>query len=438
MNQKTFVGGVHPADSKHDSDTKPIEACPLPEQLIIPLSQHIGAPAEALVKAGDLVFKGQTIAKASAFVSVPIHASTSGQVIAVEPRLHPCGKMLPAIVIEADGEDHWDPSLEGIDPAQWTGDELRQRISDAGIVGMGGATFPTHVKLSPPEDKLIDTLMINGVECEPYLTADHRLMLEQSDKIMDGIDILRRVLGVKHTIVGIESNKPDAIACMAKAGANHGIQVQALEVKYPQGAEKQLIDALLGREVPSAGLPMDIGVVVQNVATAAAVSDAIRLGRPLVERVVTISGPAVAEAKNLRVRIGTPLSFLVQQCGGNKYEVSKIIMGGPMMGQSQLSLDAPAVRGTSGLLLFGEKDLAKIEAGPCIRCGRCVGACPLHLLPATIASYATLGMFDEAEAHSALDCMECGCCTYICPATRPLVQTLRHAKGGILAKRRRS
>ena len=438
MKQKTFFGGVHPADCKHYSAAKAIEVCPLPEQLIIPLSQHIGAAAQEIVSVGDQVFKGQTIAKATAFVSVPIHASTSGLVVAIEPRPHSSGKFLPAIVIEADGEDRWDPSLEGLDVALWNSDELRQRIQDAGIVGMGGATFPTHVKLSPPDDKPIDTLIINGVECESYLTADHRMMVEHSEKIIDGIDILRRVLGVKRAIIGIESNKPDAIDCMTKAAAAHDIVVQALEVKYPQGAEKQLIDAVLKREVPSGGLPMDIGVVVQNVSTVAAVSDAIRLGRPLVERAITISGPAVVDARNLLVRIGTPMQFLVEQCGGTQYKLDKIIMGGPMMGQSQLSLAAPAIRGTSGILLFGHQDLPHIELTTCIRCGRCVTACPLHLLPATIASYAILGMFDEAEKYFAHDCMECGCCTFQCPANRPLVQNLRYAKAGILAKQRRS
>lgn len=438
MNKKTFFGGVHPADCKHSSAAKPIEVCPIPDQLIIPLSQHIGAAAQEIVGVGDQVLKGQTIAKAAAFVSVPIHASTSGKVIAIEPRPHSSGKLLPAIVIEADGEDRWNPSLEGLDISNWKSDELRQRIQDAGIVGLGGATFPTHVKLSPPDDKPIDTLVINGVECESYLTADHRMMLEHSEKIIDGINILRRILGVKRAIVGIENNKPDAIACMTKAAESHDIGVQTLAVKYPQGAEKQLIDAVLKREVPSGGLPMDIGVVVQNVSTVAAVSDAIRHGRPLVERVVTISGPAIVESKNMLVRIGTPMQFLVDQCGGIQCELDKIVMGGPMMGQSQLSLAAPAIRGTSGILLFGHHDLPHIAVSTCIRCGRCVNACPLHLLPATIASFAILGRFDDAEDYCAHDCMECGCCTFQCPANRPLVQNIRYAKAGILAKQRRS
>ncbi len=302
---------------------------------------------------------------------------------------------------------------------------------------MGGATFPTHVKLSPPEEKTIDTLILNGVECEPFLTADHRLMLEESERIIDGINILRKVLGIDQAIIGIEVNKPDAIEKLTSDCAAYNIQVQPLKVRYPQGAEKQLINACTGRQVPSGGLPMDCGVVVQNVGTAAAISDAVRLGRPLVERIATITGPGIVEPKNLRITIGTPLQYLVDQCGGLNGEPAKIIMGGPMMGQTQLSLDIPAIRGTSGVLVFREEDLPKKPAGPCIRCGRCIGVCPIHLQPTTIAAYARLEMIDAAENYNALDCIECGCCTYICPATLPLVQSIRHAKGGIMAKRRK-
>ncbi len=436
MDLKTFKGGLHPPDGKEYSATKAIEICPLPDELVIPLAQHIGAPAEACVAVGDLVKKGTRIATAKGFVSVPIHASTSGEVVAIEPRLHPMGKALPAIVIKADGTDTWDESLSGTDPDSLSADELKSRIQAAGIVGLGGATFPTHVKLSPPPEKQIDTLILNGVECEPFLTADHRLMLEESTRILDGIEILRKVLGIERAIIGIEANKPDAIEKLRIEAAPRKIEVQALEVKYPQGAEKQLIDALTGRQVPSGTLPMEVGVVVQNVGTAAAISDAIRRGRPLVERVVTVTGPGIRAPKNLRVRIGTPLQFLVDHCGGLNGEPAKIIMGGPMMGQTQLSLEPPVIRGTSGLLIFREQDLPRLEAGPCIRCGRCIGVCPIHLQPTTIAAYARLDLFDEAAAYHALDCIECGCCTYICPATLPLVQSIRYAKAAIMAKKR--
>ncbi len=437
MKLKTFPGGLHPPDNKQWSEHKPIELCPLPEQLVVPLSQHIGAPAEACVQKGDLVKKGQLIGQAKGFVSVPVHAPTSGEVLAVEPRPHPSGKALPAVVIAPDGQDQWVDGLEPGDPEALSADELREKIRAAGIVGMGGATFPAHVKLSPPEGKKIDTLILNGVECEPYLTADHRLMLEHSEQVLAGVEILRKVLGVQKAYIGIEANKPDAIDLLSQACAGRGIEVVALEVKYPQGAEKQLILAITGREVPSGGLPMDVGVVVHNVGTAAAVAEAVLHGRPLVERICTVSGPAVAEAKNLRIRIGTPLSHLVEACGGLKGEVAKIIMGGPMMGMTQLTLEVPATRGTSGLLLFGPGDVPLRPEGPCIRCGRCVSACPARILPTTIAAYARLDFIAEAEEYGAMDCIECGCCTYACPAALPLVQAIRYAKAAILAKRRK-
>lgn len=438
MELRTFAGGLHPPDSKQYSAHKAIENCPLPEELIIPAAQHIGAPAEICVAVGDQVKKGTVIANPKGFVSVPVHASTSGEVIAVEPRLHPSGRLLPAVVIKADGKDEWDESLSGSDPDQLDADSLKKMLCAAGIVGLGGATFPTHVKLSPPADKPIDTLILNGVECEPFLTADHRLMLEESERIIDGIKILLKILGISKAVIGIEANKPDAIAKLTQDCAPHGIEVQALEVKYPQGAEKQLIDAITGRQVPSGGLPMDCGVVVQNVGTAAAISDAIRLGHPLVERIATVTGPGIKEPKNLKIAIGTPLTHLVEYCGGLNGEPGKIIMGGPMMGQTQLSLEAPAIRGTSGLLIFGKEQISTKPAGPCLRCGRCITVCPIHLQPTTIATYARLELVDEAENYNALDCIECGCCTYICPASLPLVQSIRHIKGGIMAKRRKS
>ncbi|MBE0501977.1 MAG: electron transport complex subunit RsxC [Desulfuromonadales bacterium] len=432
---KTFPGGLHPPDSKQATAGKPIELSPLPVELILPLSQHIGAPAEACVEVGEFVLKGQMIGRAKGFVSVPIHASTSGEVIAVEPRIHPSGRLLPSIVIKPDGEESW-CELFPADPEKLTAAELIERILQAGIVGMGGATFPTHVKLSPPDDKPIDTLILNGVECEPFLTADHRLMLEAPKQILAGINILRKILQVEKTWIGIEANKPDAIALLQELCAGTGIEVVPLAVKYPQGAEKQLILALTGREVPSGSLPMEVGVVVQNVATAAAIATAVIEGKPLVDRVGTISGPLIKKPKNLRFHCGTPLQHLVDLCGGIEHPPAKILAGGPMMGQTQLTLEAPATRGTSGLLLFAKEDLPLRPQTPCIRCGRCVQVCPAGLLPTTIAAYVRLDLIEAAEQTSAMDCIECGCCSYSCPAAIPLVQSLRQAKGMILEKRR--
>jgi len=405
--------------------------------LVIPLSQHIGAPAELCVAVGDLVKKGQMLGQAKGFVSVPVHASTSGEIVAIEPRLHPSGRLLPSVVIKPDGDDVWLENLPAADPHALSAEQIKDRLRDAGIVGLGGATFPAHVKLSPPEEKPIDCLIINGVECEPYLTADHRLMLEDPEKVLQGVDILRQVLHVNHVYIGIEANKPDAIQLMTEKCAGTDVQVVPLEVKYPQGAEKQLILAITGREVPSGCLPMEVGVVVQNVGTAAAVADAIVNGYPLIERICTVTGSGVSEPKNLRIRIGTPLQHLVDYCGGLSGDPAKLIMGGPMMGMTQLSLEVPATRGTSGLLIFRDGDIDLHEEGPCIRCARCVRACPANLLPTTIAAYSRLDMFEEAEQHHAMDCIECGCCSYSCPSLIPLVQTLRHAKGAILEKRRK-
>jgi electron transport complex protein RnfC len=434
--RKSFPGGVHPPDQKLTAHL-PVEVCPLPAQFVVPLAQHIGAPAVPCVAAGQWVGKGEVIGQAKGFVSAPVHAPTSGEVVTVEPRPHQQGRALPAVVIRPDGEDVWVDALPLKDPAELAPSEIIERIRAAGVVGMGGATFPTHVKLTPPDDKPISTLLVNGVECEPYLTSDHRIMLEESERMLTGIAIVRRVLGVARVAIGVEANKPDAIALLTERCAGLDIEVVPLAVKYPQGSEKQLIHALTGRQVPSGGLPMDVGVVVQNVATLAAVADAVIEGRPLIERVCTVTGPAVVNPKNLRIRIGMPLQHLVEVCGGLREPPAKIIMGGPMMGQAQLSLEVPATKGSSGLLLLRSADVSLAPEGPCIRCARCVQACPIRLLPTSIAACGRFDRFADAEGLRAMDCIECGSCSYICPASLPLVQSIRHAKATILAQRRR-
>lgn len=436
MKLRTFKGGIHPPDNKHWTSHKAIEDCPLPDELVVPLSQHIGAPSVACVEVGQHVAKGQEIGSAKGFVSVPVHASTSGEVVAIENRPHPFGTPLPAVVIKPDGEDSWSSNLQFTDPGSLTSDELIEKVRQAGVVGMGGAAFPAHVKMSPPPEKPIHTLLFNGVECEPYLTSDHRMMLEESERVLQGVALLQYVYGAERVVIGIEANKPDAIALLKEQCADAPVEILPLQVKYPQGAEKQLIVAATGREVPSGGLPMDVGVAVHNVSTAAAVTDAVMLGRPLIERVCTVTGPAIKDPKNLRIRIGMPLSHLVEVCGGLVEDPGKIILGGPMMGFTQVGFDVPVIRGSSGLLLLRKEDIANSPEGPCIRCARCVQACPMNLMPTTIAAYARRDLVEETEEYCAMDCIECGSCSYVCPASIPLVQLIRHGKAAVLAKKR--
>lgn len=399
-----------------------------------------------------MVKKGQKIGEAKGFVSVPVHASISGKVTAVANFPHPAGKSLPAIQIESDGLDEWSESVrENLNYKNLSPEEIKSMIQNAGIVGMGGAAFPTHVKLSPPANKKISTLIINGAECEPYLTADHRLMLEEPEKVLEGATIVARALSIRDVYIGIEDNKPDAIKIMADAAKNPpnpplpkggeggiSIKVVSLSVMYPQGGEKQLINAVTGKEVPSGGLPMDVGVVVQNVATVAAIYDAVRFGRPLIERIVTVTGAGVKEPGNFRVRIGTSSLKLIEAAGGLRGEIGKVVSGGPMMGMTQYTLDVPVIKGMSGLLFFPQSEVKSYTPEACVRCGRCVAVCPMGLLPNMLGIYAELDRFEDAEKIGLMDCMECGSCAYVCPSKRPLVHLIKYAKADVMAKRKKA
>jgi electron transport complex protein RnfC len=435
-NHIKFKGGVHPDDGKLLSCAAAIIDAPLLASYTIPIQQHIGAPAKLLVDKGDTVKKGQLLAEPGGFVSAALHAPTSGAVKAITECMMPNGSTAPAIELESDGED----TAEFMPPiADWEAadaETLRKRIADAGIVGMGGAAFPTHVKLSPPPAKPIDTVILNGVECEPCLTADHRLMLENPEKILQGALMVRRAVGANRVVVGIERNKPDAIVQMQDRARKLNVEVVDLRVRYPQGAEKQLIYAVTGRRVPTGGLPMDVGCVVQNVGTCLAVAEAMLEGKPLFERVTTITGTPVASPGNWRFRIGTPLHEALKLAGGVVADPAKIISGGPMMGLSIYSLDVPILKSSSGILLLAPDEVAQYTSEPCINCGACVDACPMNLRPGPLSVYIENERFDLAETWRAQDCIECGCCAYACPSNRPLVQHLRRAKGEIMAKRR--
>lgn len=427
---KSFLGGIHPKDSKKYTADKSIEVPPLPDKVIIPMSQHIGAPCSPVVKVGDMVKKGQVIGKSDAFMHSPIHASISGKVTEISEMPHVSKGKCLSVVIKNDYLDEW---AEGItikrDWDKLDVEEIKNIIKEAGIVGLGGATFPTHVKLSPSKDKKIDVFILNAAECEPYLTADYRMMLEYTERIVTGVKIVMKVLGVSKGFIGIEDNKPDAIKVMKEAFKDTSVQVVDLPTKYPQGAEKMLIRVLTGREVPSGGLPMDVGAVVQNVGTTVAICDAVVYGIPLIERVTTISGDAISEPKNLLLRIGTSFKDVIYYCNGFSKTLEKIIMGGPMMGIAQFSLEVPVIKGVSGILALSSEAVNSGEESPCIRCGRCVKACPMGLIPSMLSILGERHKFKEAkEEYNLLNCIECGSCAYTCPAKRNIVQYVKYLK----------
>lgn len=429
MRLKTFPGGSHPPDQKHFSSSEPITELPLAEKVVIHLSQHIGAPSTPLVKVGDEVKKGDLIAGAAGFVSLNQHASISGKISKIGKFLHPTGIMSEAIEITSDGKNEAIQLTDDEDYLTFDPVILRERIAKAGICGMGGAGFPTHVKLSPPKEKPIDTVILNGVECEPYLTSDHRLMLEKGEEIIAGLKVIMRTVGASKGIVGIEENKPDAIDVMQKhCTKEKDLSVIAFRLQYPQGAEKQLIYAATRRKVPAGGLPMEVGVVVQNVGTAYAIYEAVRYQKPLIDRVISVTGSMVKSPKNLRAPIGTSFADLVDFCDGLKGELGKAISGGPMMGFAMPSLEASMGKGSSGLVLLSPQEAHSIEEHTCIRCARCVDACPMNLMPLGIVNAVKYDDAKMAIRAGLGDCIKCGSCAFVCPAHIRLVQWIDTGK----------
>lgn len=433
---KTFpVGGVHPPENKLTANC-PLQYLPLPQSVVIPVSQHIGAPANIVVNKGDSVKTGQVIAESKGFVSAFIHSSVSGKVNKIDTVIDSTGYRQTAVFIDAEG-DEWvdtiDRSDEIVVDIKLSSEEIIKRCLQSGIVGMGGATFPSHVKLSVPTGKKCDVLIINGVECEPYLTSDHRLMLEKGEEVLIGTTILMKALNVSKAMIGIENNKKDAVEHLTKLATGFkGITVHPLKVKYPQGAEKQLIKALTNREVPSGRLPLEVNAVVHNVGTAFAVYEAVQKNKPLFERVVTITGKSLTKPGNYVVRTGTPVSKLIEAAGGVPEDTGKIVSGGPMMGKALANADVPVVKGTSGIILFPKSESERPVSKPCIRCAKCVSACALNLEPYLLMTLSEKGMFEKAEKERITDCMECGSCSYTCPAGRPLLDYIRLGKATVI------
>jgi len=440
---KSFkIGGVHPAENKL-STHKAIEVLALPKSVFIPLGQHIGAPAEPVVQKGDQVKVGQLIGKSSGFVSANIHSSVSGIVKKIESGPDTSGYPKSGIYIDVDS-DIWD---EKIDRSQNLKTEISldsatilNKIQDAGIVGLGGATFPTHVKLIPPKGMNVEVLLINGVECEPYLTSDHRMMLEHGEELVVGVQLLMKALNVTRAAIGVENNKPDAIAQMTSLVSKHNnISVIPLKVKYPQGGEKQLIKAVTGREIASGALPVSVGAVVVNIATTFAIYEAVQKNKPLFERIVTVTGKSLNNPSNFKVRIGTPVNELIEAAGGLPSNCSKIINGGPMMGKAIANTEIPVTKGTSGILMMPAEEAIRKETMPCIRCSRCVSVCPMGLEPFLLMTVSEKKIWETAEKERIFDCIECGSCSYTCPANRPLLDYIRLGKnkvGAIIRNRK--
>lgn len=432
---KTFnLGGIHPPENKRSANQQ-IEALPLPKEVAIPLGQHIGAPAKAIVKRGDTVVAGQLIAEAAGFISANIHSSVSGTVKKLDNVIDGSGFKRAAIIITVDG-DQWDENIDRstdlVKECTLSAKEIVDKVKASGIVGLGGATFPANVKLMPPPGKTAEVLLINAVECEPYLTADHQLMLEKGEEIMVGISIVMKALDVKKSIIGIENNKPDAIALMQKLSTSYtGIEVCPLKVQYPQGGEKQLIQAAMGREVPSGTLPIEVGAVVQNVGTIFAIYEAIQKSKPLFERVVTITGKALDKPSNFLIRVGTPVSQAIDAAGGVPEDTGKIIGGGPMMGKAMSTTEIPVVKGSSGILLMKKEESQRGTMKDCIRCSKCISACPMGLEPYLLMLTAQKSLHERSEDARIMDCIECGSCVYTCPANRPLLDYIRLEKGKV-------
>lgn len=432
---KTFrIGGIHPAENKLSAGSD-IQELPIPDKISIPLSQHIGAPASAVVAKGDSVKVGQLIGKSSGFVSANIHSSVSGTVVKIDDVLDSSGFKKQAVIIKVDG-DQWmddiDRSPDFVNTISLSKEEIIERIKDCGIVGLGGATFPSHVKLMVPKGKICDVLIINAVECEPYLTADDRIMLEKGDECLVGVSILMKALDVSRAIIGIENNKPLAIANMTKLASSYpGIEICPLKTQYPQGGEKQLIAATIKREIPSGALPIEVGAVVQNIGTAFAVYEAVQKNKPLIDRIVTLTGKPLSETSNWKFRIGTPISFLIDHAGGMPDNVSKIIGGGPMMGKALTSIDIPMTKGSSGVLLMSDEESKRESMKNCIRCAQCVSVCPMGLEPQLLMMLSLKQDFERLEKEIVMDCIECGSCSYTCPATRPLLDYIRFGKANV-------
>lgn len=428
-----FRHGVHPPEEKGLTSGLPIRRMPYPDELVLPLRQHAGKPARACVKPGDRVERGDPVGLADGYVSVPVHASAAGTVTAVDWWPHPDGSMVQAVRIKVDAH-----AMQMARPRlvpEWQGlthEQVVKAVQDAGVVGLGGAAFPTHVKLAPPKEYVVHTLIINGAECEPYLTSDHRTMVEYPERVHFGIRVMLHSLGLGKCVIGVERNKPDAIAALERTKpADLDITILPLTVKYPQGAEKMLIQAVTGVEVPSGKLPVSVGVIVQNVGSVSAIAEVFETGLPLIERIVTVSGHGLNTPRNLIVPVGTKLRDLIAHCGGLTDDAAEVILGGPMMGQSVANLDAPVLKGTTGVVVLRRDEVRATEMYPCIHCGRCLDACPIFLNPSLLGDLARVGRYEEMSAEHLADCMLCGSCSYVCPSNIPLAQLFTASKAAL-------